>query len=248
MAKQKKGNYYYSDTATRYLHRKRQPGWIAEQKIVEELIAALPAGAKVLDVPFGTGRFVDLYLRKGLQVFGLEISHEMIELARRELGRSFLLCDVRESDATERLPFPDNCFETIICFRFLKFFPYQVATEILKEFHRVTKSSLVVWMKPRRDSEPSAGPLEELEAIEENLYDRDNVAMFSKAGFTVEKKLMLDSYIPLPDKKQKVTRLLGHIRRGTIFSSLRKKAAGTKEKDSGKPQKDIVVYCLKKNI
>ena len=59
------GNSYNKRTAKSYLKiRTNTKEWRSEQQIVERLLKDLPDGIKVLDIPFGTGRFVNMYLEK----------------------------------------------------------------------------------------------------------------------------------------------------------------------------------------
>src|SRR5688572_9163480 len=82
-----KGNQYYGDIADSYLEiREKQEKWQVEQRIMRELLADIPSGLKVLDVPFGTGRFVPFYLEKKMTVHGVDISQDMVCAAEKALG------------------------------------------------------------------------------------------------------------------------------------------------------------------
>jgi len=71
------------------------------------------AAGEVLEVAVGTGRSLPFY-DAGVTVTGVDLSPDMLELARRrahELDRSV---DLLEADA-ERLPFEDERFDTVVC-------------------------------------------------------------------------------------------------------------------------------------
>ncbi|MCU7722660.1 methyltransferase domain-containing protein [Actinoplanes sp. KI2] len=71
------------------------------------------AQGRVLEVAIGTGRNLPFY-RPGTTITGIELSTEMLAVARTraaELGRA---ADLREGDA-HRLPFEDGSFDTVVC-------------------------------------------------------------------------------------------------------------------------------------
>ncbi|MFF1635251.1 class I SAM-dependent methyltransferase [Leifsonia sp. NPDC058248] len=71
------------------------------------------ASGRVLEVAIGTGRNLSHYDR-GVSVTGVDLSPEMLAIARRraaELGRAV---ELLEGDA-EALPFDDASFDTIVC-------------------------------------------------------------------------------------------------------------------------------------
>jgi ubiquinone/menaquinone biosynthesis C-methylase UbiE len=71
------------------------------------------AHGRVLEVAVGTGRNLEHY-HDQVTVTGVDLSPEMVALAREhaaELGRE---ADLREGDAAE-LPFPDASFDTAVC-------------------------------------------------------------------------------------------------------------------------------------
>lgn len=68
---------------------------------------------RVLEVAIGTGRSLPFYPR-GLEVTGVDISTEMLKIARAraaEMSRSVVL---RQGDA-ERLPVDDASYDTVVC-------------------------------------------------------------------------------------------------------------------------------------
>jgi ubiquinone/menaquinone biosynthesis C-methylase UbiE len=71
------------------------------------------AEGDVLEIAVGTGRNFPYY-HAGIRLTGIEISEEMLDLARAraaELGREF---DLRLGDA-QSLDFPDASFDTVVC-------------------------------------------------------------------------------------------------------------------------------------
>jgi ubiquinone/menaquinone biosynthesis C-methylase UbiE len=71
------------------------------------------AEGDVLEIALGSGRNLSLYA-EGTSLTAIELSPEMLELARKraaDLGRAF---DLRIGDA-QALDFPDESFDTVIC-------------------------------------------------------------------------------------------------------------------------------------
>lgn len=245
--KQLVGNSYYGDKALNYFEkRKCKKSFIAEQQVFEELLSGMPKDSKVLDIPFGTGRFVEFYLKKNMDIYGLEISGDMINAAKELLGESFESCNVKKGDATQKLPFEDNYFDLIVSFRFLKFFPYYTAKEILKEFHRVTKSKAILRMVVRRDNEPdkylSEEYLESLDKIKGNIYEKDLIKLFNEVGFKVEKSVSVKEkskeLFSNNVKNSSFKTIYKHIKNGSLLSTLKKKIKSNKKQD------ERVVYQL----
>ena len=79
----------------------------------------LPDGMSIVDIPFGTGRFVPMYRKKGLNIAGLDASEDMISTAQKILGSDFDGIDARVGDAAS-LPFKDNEFDLLVSTRFLR--------------------------------------------------------------------------------------------------------------------------------
>jgi len=71
------------------------------------------AGGRVLEVAIGTGRSLPFYA-DGLEVTGVDLTPEMLELARRRTRKLGLEVDLQLGDA-ESLPFGDAEFDTVVC-------------------------------------------------------------------------------------------------------------------------------------
>jgi len=99
-------------------------------------------GGTVLDLPCGTGRLFEEYLRGGFQVTGADVSEEMLSVARARMAVntnfSFRLCDA------ENLPFSDNTFDYLVSFRLMCHLPEQNRRKVLAEMSRVTRKVLAV--------------------------------------------------------------------------------------------------------
>lgn len=95
------GDTYYGDKAARYEEeRQGQAYWDDQQRISEALIRELSDGLKVLDVPFGTGRFLEVFAEKSFETHGVEISADMVEAARAARPDLMEATTVHIGDAT----------------------------------------------------------------------------------------------------------------------------------------------------
>jgi ubiquinone/menaquinone biosynthesis C-methylase UbiE len=94
------------------------------------------ASGKVLEVAVGTGKNL-AYYPKDCQITALDLSSEMLNVARKRSAKlpmnlSFLLSDA------QALPFPDNCFDTVVSSLSTCTFPNPIAA--LEEMGRVCRT------------------------------------------------------------------------------------------------------------
>lgn len=138
---------YYGQVAESYEpSRSVKPKWKAEHAAVERFVMEGP----VLDVPFGTGRFVPIYRAKELAFTGIDISADMLAIARQKfpdanpkMGSIFdLACD-------------DGSFATVVCVRFLEWLPLDHARPVLDRLRRIA-DTLIVTMTHGVEGQPEA--------------------------------------------------------------------------------------------
>ncbi len=92
-------------------------------------------GMLVLDVGCGTGIHLERYLKAGCQVFGIDLSPSMIQVARNRLGTS---ANLHVGDASN-MPYPDHKFDLIIMSTVLHEMPPAVRSVVLNESLRTLK-------------------------------------------------------------------------------------------------------------
>jgi len=134
-------------------------------------------GENVLDVACGTGaltRAIAEAVGQNGSVTGVDISPDMLGLAREHTLSKFPAIEWREGDA-QSLPFEDAVFDVAFCQLGLMFFPDKVAA--LKEIRRVLKPSgraaVMVWGAIDR----CPGQMAMAKTWEE-LYDAEQAAKF----------------------------------------------------------------------
>ena len=113
-----------------------------EERIARAWLAPLGAGARILDIPCGTGRFVPLADELNVRYVGADISLAMIQEARRALvdQRSrYAVADVTN------LPFPDASFDCVVIWRLLHHVgDAPTRQSILREAARVSRDRVLV--------------------------------------------------------------------------------------------------------
>ncbi|MFZ5642666.1 MAG: class I SAM-dependent methyltransferase [Bacillota bacterium] len=88
----------------------------------------------VLDVGCGTGNYAHFFARNGYDVYGIDISGRMLEIAQIKAKKADIKVNFVQADAT-RLPFPANSFATVICLFAIEFTNHP--NEVMKEIYRV---------------------------------------------------------------------------------------------------------------
>lgn len=79
---------YYGEIASGYnAKRENDLKWVIEQRIIEEMVSGMPSGSWVLDVPVGTGRFLECYKRNNYIVRAVDKSPDMLQQAVQQAKR-----------------------------------------------------------------------------------------------------------------------------------------------------------------
>lgn len=92
-------------------------------------------GEKVLDSGCGNGRFFEVLKEKGVDYFGIDISEELIKIAKQNYPQAKF-----EVANSLNLPFPANFFDKIFSLSVLHHFPSKFfRLQYLKEIRRVLK-------------------------------------------------------------------------------------------------------------
>ncbi len=92
-------------------------------------------GMRVLDVGCGTGTHLDLYQLGGCQVFGIDSSKAMLDMARQKLGQRATL---HLGNAAE-MPYEDKFFDLILITLVLHEMPNTVRSAVVREIKRIVK-------------------------------------------------------------------------------------------------------------
>ena len=135
---------YLGEAADKYdADREQTAKWEREQSAVERILGALPRHLSILDIPVGTGRFIELYGRLGLQATGLDISADMLSRAREKAEHTGAGITLREGDIRS-IAGPDGAFDIALCIRFLNWIDLEGVRAVLRELTRVSDRYLIV--------------------------------------------------------------------------------------------------------
>jgi SAM-dependent methyltransferase len=132
------------------------PGRASNAQVIRAVLRALaplPSGARVLDLPCGTGRLFGPLGDAGWRVHGVDLSLDMLRAIPAELRRPsgapasqrtlpLLAADVRA------LPFRGASFDAAVCLRFLQLLEPEERVEVLRALARVTRGPLVAVYSP----------------------------------------------------------------------------------------------------
>lgn len=101
----------------------------------KKLLSVFCQGPQILNVACGTGRLLPFLASKGSIVVGIDVSKNMLNLAKgktRACKVQLVKCDA------QALPFRDKSFDEIVCSRAFKFFPHPKLA--LVEWFRLLRS------------------------------------------------------------------------------------------------------------
>ncbi len=140
-------NHYYKDVAVDYeKNRSHSRKWQAEQRVVEDLLRGLPAGTRLIDVPVGTGRFLPFYTQKNFIVEGIDISADMLGMARQQESIGNLSLTLNTGDIFA-LAHRDGNFDAAVCMRFLNLVSTPAMEKALTELGRVAPKAVIAGIR-----------------------------------------------------------------------------------------------------
>lgn len=122
------------DRICQLYHKRRIDRFWSVAPDLDSFTKRLPAGGSILDVGCGSGYIASVLEKQGFTVTGVDISTEMLKLARENAPKStFLRMSMR------RLEFPKESFDGVVCLYSIIHVPRRYHLGILKRFRRVLK-------------------------------------------------------------------------------------------------------------
>ena len=114
-----------------------------EQRVIEKCFRDIPKGTMLVDVPCGTGRLAERLLSAGYRVHGVDISDEMLKVARQRLERygdafTWEVGDARNMAAN------GIASEGTLCARVLMHFPLDEQITFLAGVARLGAGTVVI--------------------------------------------------------------------------------------------------------
>jgi ubiquinone/menaquinone biosynthesis C-methylase UbiE len=114
-----------------------------EQRAVAKIFTTLADVKSVLDIPSGAGRFAKI-LSEGRELIEADVAAEILGLARERAERAGLRIAFLQCDAS-KIPLPDGAVDCVFCNRLLHHILSAKERDLfLREFHRVTRTYLVI--------------------------------------------------------------------------------------------------------
>lgn len=190
-----KGDSYYGKVAANYQKRRSKQGWWSvEQEEMRSLLKTLPRDLSVLDVPFGTGRFVPYYHEQGFKIIGLDASGDMIETAKAELGDAFEGCKTAVGSAMD-LPYPDESFDLVSSVRFVRDIIVKPdGLKAMSEFARVSRKYLIIQLGEHTGKGANdVAKLDDAIPLHSQLTAKGNEKMLKDLGLKITDKRLVKS-------------------------------------------------------
>lgn len=120
--------------------------WQKEQVAVRQLLERLPAGTTLLDIPVGTGRFIEMYKEFGLKPEGRDVSREMLAQSAKKIEQFALEMPLGFSDVT-RIEAEDGSFDCTLCIRLLNWLPFERFQRAMGELSRVSRKTIIMGVR-----------------------------------------------------------------------------------------------------
>jgi ubiquinone/menaquinone biosynthesis C-methylase UbiE len=165
------------------------------------------AGERILEIGFGTGHTLAALAKAvgaGGMVFGLDLSDQMVRLAKKNLALAGLLerARLRCGDAVQ-LPYAGETMDGVFMSFTLELFDTPEIPKVLSECMRVLKADgriVVVGMSKEGEHEPFIGAFEWAHKHFPNFVDCRPIYVreaLEKAGFQIRKTLKKHMWIPV---------------------------------------------------
>ena len=133
--------------------REESPKWQAEQKIIADMLADLPAGSIILDVPVGTGRFLSFYGAKGFEVWGMDLSQDMLALAAHKAEAGHVTGRLGLGDI-RRIDLPDQSVDAAVACRITRWLSPEDCQKAIRELQRVARKRIIFTTREAHPTRP----------------------------------------------------------------------------------------------
>lgn len=190
----------FEQLATRYTgamakdydaERKGSADWENENVIIDEFMRQIPREATVIDIPVGTGRFIEFYKRHALKPTGFDISNDMLAAANQKAGQFGVDAALKSGDI-RKIDAHDKSFDAGVCVRFVNWVDFEGFKAAVAELDRVVRSILITTVRVQYTPDSAIESLRQRwMAIRRrnaklHLHNKDEVeAVFRAHGFRV---------------------------------------------------------------
>jgi len=153
---------------------------------IDNFLGYVPTNGRILDLGCGPGFDSAYFVSKGFCVTGIDLSKEMLKLAKEKCPRGeFKLIDFR------KIEFPTNCFDGIFASCSLIHIPKKDVLPTLKKFHKVLKKEGVIYISLQGGKPEEIfldEPFKPVEKLFINVMNLDEIyALLKKSRFEIIK-------------------------------------------------------------
>lgn len=142
--------YYQGSVVSGYeARRATQASWHAEARVLDMFLEQLNLAPKtpVLDIPIGTGRFLEAFMRRGFHVVGRDISADMVAASQqRATALGLADADISVGDGT-KIDLADHRVALVVSVRFLVHLELPAMDQILAELARVSSGHVIAHIR-----------------------------------------------------------------------------------------------------
>jgi SAM-dependent methyltransferase len=124
--------------------REEQPRWHEEQAIIEQVLDEFSPGTKILDVPFGTGRFLKKYVDMRFEVIGVDVSKDMLAQAAEKLVDGEITCSLYQGDIRDLSDIRDKAIDVTVMTRMTRWLSPTELASVMKELGRITRKEIIL--------------------------------------------------------------------------------------------------------
>ena len=168
-----------------------------DQQIARKALDIAGDPLSVLDVPCGTGRFWKVLTENPERiVYASDNSQKMIDIGMQYREKELLKKIHTFKASAFSLPVSDGYVDNIFCIRLLHHIGQsEDRLKLLKEFHRVTKSTVIVslwvdgnvkaWKRKKLESSRTKRPYQNRYVIPQHIIENE----FQEAGFRIKNHL-----------------------------------------------------------
>jgi ubiquinone/menaquinone biosynthesis C-methylase UbiE len=121
-------------------------------KELEKVVATFKThGVKrILDLACGAGRHTIHLVRRGFEVYGIDISSEGIKIARSQLKKEGLQAHLKIGSIYKTLPYGNNFFDAVVCIRSINHGRIEDIQRTIREIERVLRPGGAIFITTRK--------------------------------------------------------------------------------------------------
>jgi ubiquinone/menaquinone biosynthesis C-methylase UbiE len=176
---------YVGNVAAEYdARRSSKTKWRRELAAIDLLLQTIPAGASLLDVPVGTGRFLEICKRRELRVTGIDSSEDMLNGARNKARQLSLEVELKQGSIFE-LAFADNSFDCVLSIRILNWFSIADVRVALTELSRTSRKHVIVSVRTFPENQSA---LERLLSLADTVRRKLLLGKWGRPQTTIHRK------------------------------------------------------------